>query len=335
MLAQHREGSARRQERQLLQRKLRVTERTIRRLLTLDPAVSIPRRTHCCSAKVKERRRICHILALKTKRINGRRYPVFPSCSSISEELRKTHRIVASSEQVRRDLRTKGLKCFVRRHVPSREPAVVQEKKDFARRMIRKPKKFLADLVFSDEVTISVNDHTCRTQWCRTASDVVGRESQRIQNIPHVMIWAAIGVGWKSPIVVFGKQRMNEHGEFVPYRLNGKDYVRRCLSRITPHVRTRIFQHDNARPHIKGSVKAYLTRMKVAVLQWPPYSPDLSPIENVWPLFNRRVSEKYPRTQAELEAAVREAWDELPQSVIDKHVLSFKSKCAKYAKSAE
>lgn len=37
--------------------------------------------------------------------------------------------------------------------------------------------------------------------------------------------------------------------------------------------------HDNARPHIAGTVKAYLAECNVSVIDHPPYSPDLSPCD--------------------------------------------------------
>jgi len=38
-----------------------------------------------------------------------------------------------------------------------------------------------------------------------------------------------------------------------------------------------ILQHDNARPHVHGSVKNYLERVNWEVLPHPPYSPDIAP----------------------------------------------------------
>lgn len=32
----------------------------------------------------------------------------------------------------------------------------------------------------------------------------------------------------------------------------------------------------------------------VEILDWPPYSPDLNPIENVWSLLKERICKKYP-----------------------------------------
>ena len=56
---------------------------------------------------------------------------------------------------------------------------------------------------------------------------------------------------------------------------------------------------------------------------WPPNSPDLSPIENVWSTVQNLVDEYNPSTKEKLIKTVRKAWLKLPQNYIDDSVLSF------------
>ena len=39
------------------------------------------------------------------------------------------------------------------------------------------------------------------------------------------------------------------------------------------------FHHDNARPHVAGSVNSYLEQVGLQLICHPPYSPDLAPCD--------------------------------------------------------
>ena len=44
------------------------------------------------------------------------------------------------------------------------------------------------------------------------------------------------------------------------------------------------------------------------VLEFPPWSPDLNPIKNLWSMLVRTVDTHHVRDEAELEAAIAEEW---------------------------
>jgi transposase len=91
-----------------------------------------------------------------------------------------------------------------------------------------------------------------------------------------------------------------------------------------------IFVQDGARAHASKDVKKYLLRKGVDFIDdWPPYSPDLNCIESLWKDYKEAVGAYCPMTRDELLVAAKKAWDELPQSLIDRHVMSFKSRLNK------
>jgi transposase len=71
-------------------------------------------------------------------------------------------------------------------------------------------------------------------------------------------------------------------------------YVREVLRPVVvPYFRrvnNPLFQQDNARPHIANVSTDFLDDSQVDLLPWPPRSPDLSPIEHVWDLIDRRLT---------------------------------------------
>ncbi len=48
-----------------------------------------------------------------------------------------------------------------------------------------------------------------------------------------------------------------------------------------------VFQQENAKPHA-AITTAWLHIKRVRVLKWPACSPDLSPIENIWHIYNEK-----------------------------------------------
>ena len=49
------------------------------------------------------------------------------------------------------------------------------------------------------------------------------------------------------------------------------------------------FQQNNDPKHTSKLAKAYLTLKNIDVLNWPPSSPDMSPIENAWDHLDHMV----------------------------------------------
>lgn len=74
-----------------------------------------------------------------------------------------------------------------------------------------------------------------------------------------------------------------------------------------------IFQQDNAPIHNSRIVKEWIQNQGVELMSWPPYSPDLNIIENVWGWLTRKVYEggKQFATKEELKCEIRRAWDDI------------------------
>jgi transposase len=248
-------------------------------------------------------------MVTKTKRVGGLTMPVFASASQMAQGLAENN-IKVSKTTVWRDLRLQGFRSFVRKRVPSRNAEVLKKKRAFMKEWAKQSPYTCRKLVFSDEHTVSINDHTTSRMYAKSLSEVVPRERCRLQNIPRRMVWAAVGIRYKSEIVVFPPR----------HRMNGDDYVRKCLSKVSPDlVRTQaLYIQDNARPHVTSQVTGYLRRKGIQKVDFPPYAPELNMIEYVWPLLNQEVAKLGPKSDEELVNAIKAAWNTIPQSKIDK-----------------
>ena len=85
-----------------------------------------------------------------------------------------------------------------------------------------------------------------------------------------------------------------------------------------------LFMDDNAPPHRSLIVKEFKQNSGLRCFEWPPASPDLNPIENVWSLLKMRIRRllKPSDSLADLECLLQREWNELSQEKIDRMILS-------------
>ena len=92
-----------------------------------------------------------------------------------------------------------------------------------------------------------------------------------------------------------------------------------------------VFMQDGASIHTAKSVQDFFTEHGIPVEDWPPYSPDMNPIEHVWYHLKKYVLEHYPElnNQGKGEDAIRalaralvEAWNALPDSLFESLIKS-------------
>ena len=87
-----------------------------------------------------------------------------------------------------------------------------------------------------------------------------------------------------------------------------------------------MFQQDNARPHTARATVQFLNQNGINILDWPSFSPDLSPIEHLWDELGLAVRKRNPPPQnvQQLRHALIQEWGNLPQHVINNLVQSMR-----------
>jgi hypothetical protein len=76
-----------------------------------------------------------------------------------------------------------------------------------------------------------------------------------------------------------------------------------------------IFQQDGAPAHTANSVKSWLEEQAITVLDWPPQSPDLNPIENIWCWMDAKLTTQQLTSLDQLKDAMEKLWQEVPREL--------------------
>lgn len=134
----------------------------------------------------------------------------------------------------------------------------------------------------------------------------------------------------KVMLIVFYDHMGIIHYEFIPEGCNvNKVLYVEILRRLRDAVRRKrperwarndwILLDDNARPHRALTVKEYLTKHDITVMEHPPYSPDLAPCDfDLFPIMKRDLKGKRFSSAEEVKAAATEALRRVPKEFFKK-----------------
>ena len=189
-------------------------------------------------------------------------------------------------------------------------------------------------VMFNDESRFSLQRSARRQRVYRRLgerySDACVREVDRFGGGGSVMVWGGISHGVKTPLVVIQGNltavRYRDQvlmplvviqGNLTAVRYRDQVLMPHVLPLVNAHNLT--FQQDNARPHVARVCRDFLNQNNVQVLDWLPYSPDLNPIEHLWAALDRRVRKRVnvPNNVAQLQLALIQEWNNIPQRTID------------------
>lgn len=145
------------------------------------------------------------------------------------------------------------------------------------------------------------------------------------------MIWGAIVGGVKSELVLWerdnwGTITANTYLNHVFHPILRPFWYHQCLDL----GRWLWVMEDGASAHRANITKAERAWNRMPSLEWPPSSPDLNPIENIWELLKDKLDERVPRPKGtdQMRVAILEEWERITTTDLLKHIDSMPARMA-------
>lgn len=148
-----------------------------------------------------------------------------------------------------------------------------------------------------------------------------------------------------------GSKKGGISSEFVKLNkgFNNSSYLKLLEHQAFPAIRTKIdnfiYMHDNASIHTKKENRAdkhslarnlIVRELKSKLLIWPPYSPDMNPMENCWFLIDKlknealdervKLGQKLPANKKDMFVLLQECWSKLDNNIVKKIYFSFRKR---------
>jgi transposase len=175
----------------------------------------------------------------------------------------------------------------------------------FARKWMEGDHCTLENVIWTDETRVASNPNQRRvSSWSNTGQAPIQVKMHSGGN--SVMFWGCFSKHGTGPLVSL-KGTMDS-GEYIKVLDEHLIPELKMGQRSIPG-RWHLMQ-DNAPCHRSEAVKRFLRKKKVDFIDWPPYSPDLNPIENIWNWMKHVLETEYPvcKSAEEIEARFFEIW---------------------------
>ena len=162
-------------------------------------------------------------------------------------------------------------------------------------------------VVFTDESCIQFFSNKLKIWAKKRPSVMVPKWS------PKIMVWGGISVRGTT----FGFDVGTVNSQVYQKILN--EHLQ-SIHELYPDNFT--LQQDNARPHVSKDTLAYFKNNAILVIDWPPNSPHLNPIENIWSIMKVRLEKSNQKRIWEWKLQLEKIWEELDHQLLESLIIS-------------
>ena len=248
----------------------------------------------------------------------------FKSCTEIKRVMNSTSCVNVSRQTVSRRLQEIGL--FNR--TPRKKPLVSSKNKkkrlEFANRYVIWTYENWAKVFFSDESKFNLFGNDGKNIVKRRIGEKLSAKCTK-KTVKfgggNVMVFGMFSSQGTTPLVR------------LQTRVNAQMYKNIVQDHIVPIIQNSgfdraIFMQDNAPCHKAKVVMSYLSEQDFEIMDWPPQSPDLNPIENLWKILGVKVREINPTNTEDLWVKLQEEWSKISIKDCQELIRSCSRRCA-------
>lgn len=220
-----------------------------------------------------------------------------------------------SRQTVARILKKAGLKAMVKVKKPLLSKRNIKARLEFAKKHQYWTLEDWKRVIWSDETKINRFGSDGR-KWCWKSNGKVLNENHVQSTVKFgggsIMLWGCMtyqGAGYATKI------DGGVNGEI--YRSILDDELVETANRFNFDLKNMVFQQDNAPCHKAKATMEWFKSKQVEVMDWPPQSPDLNPIEHLWVHIKNELSkyEAPPSGIYQLWERTQEVWNRIPVEV--------------------
>lgn len=254
------------------------------------------------------------------KIVNEAKETKFTTPKGIKRKLNLKH---VHPRTIRRKLNKAGIFGRIARVTPPLFPVHIQKRLSFVNGYGNWTNDQWGTVLWSDEMSIHIGKWG--QEWVQrmvgTAWDPENCVT-RAKHPPKLHVWGCFCARGVGHIHIFEE---NLDKELMKKILS--QHLLQSAKKFWPKTGTQWwFQQDNDPKHSSRLVQDWIQQKGIDVLDWPPYSPDLNPIENLWADLKRRVEKRNAKNLKELKEHVENEWKKTSKTLLKKLVNSMQTR---------
>lgn len=170
--------------------------------------------------------------------------------------------------------------------------------------------------LFTDECSIWKNKKSMKRWFNKNLaldSDVLFKHYDKLN------LWGCISHNTNKILYIF-----NEN-------MNATKYISILKENfLNVYDKNKYFQYDNDPKHTSTKAKKFIADNKIKTIDFPSYSPDLNPIENIWGILKSKLEKRNEKINNDnFKYIIMEEWNTIDQSMIDNIISSMPSRLQK------